>query len=44
MNEKTSRRAFLVKPLQYVTAAGLVERDLAITTRAIARGTPGRRS
>jgi len=23
MNEKTSRRAFLVKPLQYVTAAGL---------------------
>ena len=24
MNEKTSRRAFLVKPLQYVTAAGLV--------------------
>jgi len=24
MNEKTSRRAFLIKPLQYVTAAGLV--------------------
>jgi predicted aldo/keto reductase-like oxidoreductase len=24
MNEKTSRRAFLVKPLQYVTAAGLM--------------------
>jgi aryl-alcohol dehydrogenase-like predicted oxidoreductase len=37
MNEKTSRRAFLVKPLQYVAAAGLVS-AVVPSLRAQSRG------